>query len=118
MRPKNAGLVYSSERGRTCPFCGYPIKECICRLPGTPPKGDGFVRVRREAKGRGGKEVIVIQGVPLAPAPLAELAKELKKSLSTGGSVKDGNIEIQGDHRTKIVALLEQRGWKVKLAGG
>lgn len=112
------GPVYSSERGRMCPFCAHPQAACVCRLPGAVPKGDGFVRVRRETKGRGGKAVTVILGAPLAAADLAALAKELKNKLSCGGSLKDTSIELQGDHREAVVAALQARGWKIKLAGG
>ncbi len=82
------------------------------------PAGDGIVRVRRETSGRGGKTVTTISGVPLASDALAELAKELKRACGTGGTVRDYVIEIQGDHRTALVAQLEQRGYIVKLAGG
>jgi len=112
------GLVYSSATGRMCGLCGRPVAGCVCRLPGAPPAGDGYVRVRRETKGRGGKAVTVVIGAPLAAAEIAVLGKDLRKLLGTGGSVKDGNIEIQGDHRDKVVAALQARGWKVKLAGG
>jgi len=85
-----------------------------------PPLGspDGIVRVRRETKGRGGKTVTTIEGVPLAGPDLADLAKDLKRRCGTGGSQKDGVIEIQGDHRDLLVQELEARGYTVKLAGG
>jgi translation initiation factor 1 len=82
------------------------------------PKGDGIVRVRRETSGRGGKTVTTIQGVPLASDALDALAGELKRACGTGGTVRDYVIEIQGDHRDKLVALLEAKGYVVKLAGG
>ncbi len=82
------------------------------------PAGDGIVRVRRETSGRGGKTVTTISGVPLASDALAALASELKRACGTGGTVRDYVIEIQGDHRTLVVAQLEQRGYTVKLAGG
>lgn len=110
--------MYSSERGRMCPYCARPVKDCVCRLQGAVPKGDGFVRVRRESKGRGGKNVTVIIGAPLKPDDLAVLAKELKQRFSCGGSVKDATIELQGDHCDVVVPLLQARGWKVKRAGG
>jgi translation initiation factor 1 len=82
------------------------------------PRGDGVVRVRRETSGRGGKTVTTIDGVALASDALAALAGELKRACGTGGTVRDYVIEIQGDHREKIVALLESKGYVVKLAGG
>jgi len=82
------------------------------------PQGDGIVRVRRETSGRGGKTVTTISGIPLASDALAALASELKRACGTGGTTRDYVIEIPGDHRTQIVALLEQRGYTVKLAGG
>ena len=82
------------------------------------PQGDGVVRVRRETQGRHGKTVTTISGVPLPEEELRELASELKRRCGTGGSAKDGVIEIQGDHRDLLVGELEARGWQVKRAGG
>jgi translation initiation factor 1 len=81
-------------------------------------KGDGIVRVSRETKGRKGAGVTVITGVPLAGDALKSLAKELKSGCGSGGTVKDGTIEIQGDHRDSVVAELARRGFKAKRAGG
>lgn len=78
----------------------------------------GPVRVARETKGRRGKGVTIVSGVPLAAEELSALGKQLKKTCGSGGTVKDGRIEIQGDHRDKVVALLQGRGWNVKRAGG
>ena len=111
------GVVYSSEYGRMCPGCGKPLVSCICPK-GTAGGGDGVVRVSRETKGRKGKGVTLVTGVPLAGKELAHLCKELKKRCGTGGTVKDGVIEIQGDHRDKIVSVLDGHGWDVKKAGG
>lgn len=110
--------VYSTTHGRLCPDCGRPVAQCICRRAPAPPKGDGIVRVGRETKGRAGKGVTIITGVPLAGDQLAALATALKKRCGTGGTVKDGVIEIQGDHRDVLVAELTQRGFRVKKAGG
>lgn len=79
---------------------------------------DGTVRIRRETKGRKGKGVITISGLPLQEAELKALAKELKQKCGTGGSVKEGVIEIQGDQREVVKAELERKGYRVKLAGG
>jgi translation initiation factor 1 len=114
----DAPLVYSSELGRICPDCGKPKAACICRDRPARAAGDGIVRVQRESKGRGGKTVTVIMGVPLDDAAMQKLAGELKRRCGTGGTVKEGNIEIQGDHRDLLVAELEKRGYRVKRAGG
>jgi translation initiation factor 1 len=111
-------VVYSSEAGRHCPHCGLPTTKCICRKSPRTPRGDGIVRVRREVKGRRGKTVTTISGLPLAENALRHLAAELKRRCGTGGSAKQGVIEIQGDHRDVLVAELEQRGYSVKRAGG
>ena len=103
-------VVYSSESGRV-------KKNNPAQKPAAQPN-DGFVRLRREVKGRGGGTVIVISGIPLPAAQTKELAGVLKKKCGCGGTVKDGIIEIQGDHRDTISAELQARGFKVKLAGG
>ncbi|MEZ9041013.1 MULTISPECIES: stress response translation initiation inhibitor YciH [unclassified Vibrio] len=101
-------LVYSTETGRI-----KPEEEKVQR-----PKGDGIVRIQKETKGRKGKGVSVVTGLDLDDAPLKLMAAELKKVCGCGGSVKDGNIEIQGDARDKIKTHLEKKGYKVKFAGG
>ena len=111
--------VYASGQGRICPKCGWPVKSCACsKAAAAPPPAGGPVRVRRETKGRKGKGVTVVTGLPLAGAELAALGKELKKRCGSGGTVKDGAIEIQGDHRDLVVELLNARGYKAKKAGG
>jgi translation initiation factor 1 len=116
-RDPRSRLVYSTA-GRICPQCGWPLERCACSATVEPPKGDGIVRVGRETKGRGGKGVTVIAGVPLAGAELEKLASELKRRCGSGGTVKEGTIEIQGDHRDAIIELLTARGFPVKRAGG
>jgi translation initiation factor 1 len=113
-------LVYSSQHGRACPHCGRPIKQCVCRAnPRTTPRdGDGIVRVKREIAGRRGKPVTTIHGVPGDDDALRELAGALKRRCGTGGTVKDGVIEIQGDHRDAVIGELEAKGYTVKRAGG
>jgi len=114
----NSRLVYSSETGRICPECGKAIAVCLCRKQKAGPAGDGVVRVRRETKGRGGKTVTVITGLPLNESGIKAIAGELKRRCGTGGTVKDGVIEIQGDHRELLLAELAGRGFKAKAAGG
>ncbi len=113
-------LVYSTDSGRidTCPTCGLPYKKCRCDQPSVTKQSDGIVRVRRERKGHGGKTVTVIGGVMGSETELAALAQQLKKLCGSGGTVKDGNIEIQGDHCEKVMAKLSEMGYKVKRAGG
>ncbi|HWV16831.1 MAG TPA: stress response translation initiation inhibitor YciH [Cellvibrio sp.] len=105
---KNSRLVYSTDTGR--------IKEQPAAA--ALPQGDGIVRIRRETAGRNGKGVTTISGLLLEEAELKNIAKQLKQLCGVGGSVKDGTIEIQGDHRDKIKLELEKRGHSVKLAGG
>ena len=108
MSDNNSRLVYSTETGR--------VDE-----PGTQnvrPKGDGIVRIQRQTSGRKGKGVCLITGIDEDDETLAKLAAELKKKCGCGGSVKEGVIEIQGDKRELLKALLEAKGMKVKLAGG
>lgn len=115
----SGGLVYSTESGRICPDCRQPVAACTCaRQKAARPAGDGVVRVQRETKGRGGKCVTLITGVPLDDAALAVLGKQLKAACGTGGTVKDGVIEIQGDHRDTVIEKLKPHGWIVKRAGG
>lgn len=116
---KNSAPVYSCESGRICPKCSKPVAGCLCRTSAKfVPGGDGIVRVGRETSGRKGKGVTVISGVPLPPDDLKSLARELKQKCGTGGTLKDNVIEIQGDHRDALIALLKGRGWPVKRSGG
>jgi len=119
MKIPSSSLVYSSESGRICPKCSKPIRGCVCRKQAPTAKvGDGVVRVGRETKGRKGKGVTLISGIPLPPEELKKLAKELKQKCGTGGTLKDNVIEIQGDHRDVLIDLLKVKGWAVKRSGG
>jgi translation initiation factor 1 len=111
-------LVYSSEFGRACPGCGRPVDDCVCPRKAARAPGDGVVRVRRESKGRGGKTVTAISGLPLGDDELDGLAAELKRRCGTGGSAKDGIVVIQGDHVGPIIDELRARGYAVKKSGG
>jgi len=110
--------VYSTESGRLCRQCQRPVAGCVCGKDRPAYSGDGSVRIRRETKGRNGKAVSVITGLPLAEAELKALAKALKKRCGVGGSLRDGTIEIQGEQRELLRDELEKRGFSVKIAGG
>ena len=112
------GVVYSTDTGRVCPGCGHPVNQCCCSTAGKPEPGDGIVRIHRETKGRKGSGVCLITGIPLGDKELSLLAKKLKKRCGSGGTVKNGIIEIQGDHRELLAELLDKEGYRVKLAGG
>jgi translation initiation factor 1 len=122
--PDSGGLVYSTEAGRMCPACRQPLNACQCAaLAATAraadlAKGDGIVRVGRETGGRGGKLVTVVRGLPLADEALATLGKQLRTACGTGGTVKDGVLELQGEHRDRVVALLTAQSYRVKRVGG
>lgn len=112
------GLVYSTDSGRMCPLCRQPLSACQCKQAPVRPAGDGIVRVSRETQGRKGKGVTLVRGLSLDEAALADLGRRLKAACGSGGTVKDGVIEVQGDHRDRVVEFLQQAGWPVKRAGG
>lgn len=103
-----------------CPTCRQPIAACRCAASraATAPPGDGIARVRREVGGRGGKTVTTVTGLALGEAELAALGKRLKAACGTGGTVKAGVVELQGDHVDALVSLLAKAGIKSKRAGG
>ena len=123
---KESRLVYSTERGRICPECGKQISVCACKRKKslkvnkklTGYQNDGTVRIRREVKGRKGKTVTAVFGVPLEDEQLQRFAKTLKHRCGAGGSVKDGVILIQGDHRQTLLTEIKKHGYTVRLAGG
>ena len=117
--PSTGGLVYSTEGGRMCPDCRRPMPECVCAARARPaPQGDGIVRVSCETKGRGGKAVTLVRGLVMDDAALAALGKRLRSACGAGGTLKDGVIEVQGEHVDRLVVLLQAEGWRVKRAGG
>ncbi len=101
-----------------CPGCQRPTAQCVCKKASSTPSADGPIKLHRQSKGRGGKPVTLICGLPLAGEELKLLARELKKKCGVGGTVKGQDIEIQGDAREKLKLELERRGYQVKLAGG
>lgn len=111
--------MYSTDAGRMCPACRKPIAQCTCaRATAASSPTDGIVRISRETKARAGKAVTVVRGLPLVADALDTLGKQLKSACGSGGTVKDGVIEVQGDHCDKVMALLQAQGYKVKRAGG
>ena len=111
------GLVYSTDAGRMCPECRRAVAECVCEAR-TAPAGDGVVRVSRETKGRGGKSVTLIRGLALDSVALALLGKQLRTACGSGGTVKDGVIELQGDHCELVMEALKKHGHSPKRACG
>ncbi|MFC1781056.1 translation initiation factor Sui1 [Planctomycetota bacterium] len=114
----NSGIVFSSNQGRMCPNCTKPISDCTCSQDSGGPLGDGRVRLSRETKGRKGKGVTIISGLPLDSKDLQKLAKQLKRKCGAGGTVKDGIIEIQGEHRDFLARELRALGYEAKRTGG
>ena len=111
-------IVFSTDQGKMCPKCSQPVSNCVCRKKKSPPARDGIVRVSRQTKGRKGKGVTLIDGIGGDAASLAQLAKKLKTTCGSGGTVKNGVIEIQGDQIERVLKYLIQQGWKAKRAGG
>ncbi len=112
------GLVYSTDGGRMCPDCRRPLADCQCQAQARPAPVAGGVRVSRETKGRGGKAVTVVKGLALDADALAALGKQLRNACGSGGTVKDGVIEVQGDHCDRILDTLNKLGHRAKRAGG
>ena len=112
-RHSSSTLVYSTDPATrvAAQTAGSPAGSQV------PPRTDG-IRLAYETKGRKGKGVTVIRGIPLVPADLDALGKQLRSQCGSGGTVKEGVIEIQGDHRDRVEPVLVAKGWKVKRTGG
>ncbi len=117
-RKNNEEIVYSTAFGKACPKCGKPVNQCVCDKAKVIVPSDGIIRISRETKGRKGAGVSLITGIPLDAEGLKNLARQLKQKCGTGGTVKAGVIEIQGDQRVLLQQELIKLGFKVKLAGG
>jgi translation initiation factor 1 len=113
-----ARIVYSTGIGALCPNCRRPVRDCVCPKGAPGAARPSAVRVGREIKGRAGKGVTTVTGLPLSLSDIESLAAQLKKRCGSGGTVRDGVIEIQGDHRDAIVAELIKLGWPAKKSGG
>jgi translation initiation factor 1 len=118
LKTRTSNLVYSTDGGRSCSDCGKTMVACVCKSRDAHASGDGVVRLFRETKGRKGKGVTLVKGLPLVADELAKMAKKLKSGCGVGGSVKSGVIELQSADRERIKALLEEAGFTVKIAGG
>lgn len=117
-------LVYSTEHGRLCPGCGQPQAQCRCAATARAAQvaaraaPDGVARVSREKAGRGGKTVTVVRGLGLEDGALAALGKRLRAACGTGGTAKDGLLELQGDHVERVIAALAAEGHRARRTGG
>ena len=100
-----------------CPACRQSITDCKCKVRVAAPS-DGVVRISLQTKGRGGKSVTLVKGLPLDADGLALLGKQLRTACGSGGTVKDGVVEVQGDHLMTVLAALQKQGYSVKRAGG
>ena len=115
MTRNRGNTVYSTDRGRVCPTCGWPVSDCRCSANLEEPVPDRITAVLRiERSGRRGKTVTVVDGLPRNREFLDRLAKDLKRSCGAGGTAGDGRVEVQGDHRGTVRQLLGGRGWTVK----
>jgi translation initiation factor 1 len=110
-------LVYSTDEGRACPDCHRPVRLCVCRKKRPSPPGDGTIRISRSTKGRKGKGVTVLSGVPHTGDALKEFGKKMKQLCGAGGTVKDGTVEVQGEHRDFLASELIKLGYRVKISG-
>jgi len=113
----NARLIYSTDTGGKCPVCGWPQRNCQCssRRDATEAVPSRIVaKLRTEKKGRGGKTVTVVYGLPRNPEFLRELSQDLKRACGAGGTVVEDGVEIQGDLAGRVREALEKRGYVVK----
>jgi translation initiation factor 1 len=114
MSLRDARPVYETGKGRLCPRCGWPIDDCRCSKAAEPVPARIACALRLEKKGRGGKSVTLVAGLPRNQAFLTALAAELKRACGTGGTAAEGAVEIQGDQRERLRPVLAAKGWAVK----
>lgn len=115
MNPSTSHLVYSTGRGRICPECNKPVSECPGKhAKSTVPRGNGVVRICLDTKGRKGKDVTLVSGILSSDDGLEKIGRQLKQKCGAGGTVKEGVVEIQGDHRNLIAAELAKQGFRTK----
>lgn len=112
----NARTVYSTDRGKICPGCGWPQDDCKCSsslVRDEPVPVRITAKLRMEKKGRGGKTVTVVYGLPRNTAFLRDLTQELKRACGTGGAAVEDGVELQGEMRDRIRDFLQKKGWTV-----
>ena len=117
MSDNNSRLVYSTESAGKCVVCGWPQRNCQCstqKSANQPVPGRVVAKLRMEKKGRGGKTVTVIYGLPQNDTFLKDLTQTLKRACGTGGTVVEGGIELQGELRDRVRGVLQQLGYVVK----
>jgi len=115
----NTNLVYTTAHDANCPNCGHTIDTCVCGTDQLQQRSSqSKIRIRRDKKGRRGKTVTIISGLPLGEKALLEMAAEFKRKCGTGGSVKNREILIQGDRAKVLLQILEKKGYKAKISGG
>lgn len=115
MAVKKAGTVYATDKGRVCPKCGWPQKSCVCAVAVEERVPERITaRLRIEKAGRRGKTVTVVDGLPKNREFLKVLTGELKKACGSGGTTGENHVEIQGDRRDTLRAVLARKGWIVK----
>jgi len=115
MTAKKDRTVYSTDKGRVCPSCGWPARSCRCSTTLDQAVPDRITaRLRIEKAGRKGKTVTVVEGLPRNREFLRKLAGELKRACGSGGKAGDTHVEIQGEHRDALRELLRAKGWIVK----
>ncbi len=113
----NIRLVYSTATDGKCAVCGWPQRDCKCssqRPSNAPVPARIVAKLRMEKKGRGGKTVTVVYGLPQNDAFLRDLVQDLKRACGTGGAVAEGEIELQGDLRERVREALAKKGFVVK----
>jgi translation initiation factor 1 len=115
---RNRPPVYSTDpnRAKRCQRCGSD--PCRCPPSRSLPPEQQEAQIRREKKGRGGKTVTVVRNLRLTAADLKSLGRHLRQECGSGGTVKEGVIEIQGDHRDKVAEVLQLLGYRTKFTGG
>jgi translation initiation factor 1 len=117
MGDRDGRLVYSTDKGRVCPGCGWPVRDCTCSSKAAADQAVPnriVAKLRVEKKGRGGKTVTVVFDLPRNATFLKDLSQELKRACGTGGAVVEDTVELQGDLRDRVREFLLKKRFVVK----